>query len=68
MEFDRDPSLRATELRLGLPGTPDEPSKQSPSKGNKRTLGEMTNDPRSEKLEAGTSDGEDRDAAAPPAK
>lgn len=66
MDFDCDVNIKATELRLGLPGTSDEPSIPSPSNGKKRAFPEMADGPRSERPETGTSGNQDRDTATPP--
>lgn len=68
MDFNHHANLTATELRLGLPGTTDKPSKPSTAKGKKRAFLEMANKLRSEKLETGSSNVKDPGATAPRAK
>lgn len=63
-EFD---NLKATELRLGLPGTDDEP-KKSTRGGNKRTLDELNDDSRSETKSPEAGSAKCAQEAAPPAK
>lgn len=68
MDFGHHAHLTATELRLGLPGATDKPSKPSTVKGKKRAFLEMANELRSEKLETGSSNVKDPGATAPRAK
>ncbi|PKI64063.1 hypothetical protein CRG98_015507, partial [Punica granatum] len=68
MDFHGNENLRATELRLGLPGTPDDPPKQSPpaNKSNKRGFLEMASGSRSERSESGASNVDNRESTVPP--
>jgi len=59
-------NLKATELRLGLPGTDDEPKKSI--RGNKRTLDELNDDSRSETKSSEAGSAKSTQEAAPPAK
>ncbi|OWM74524.1 hypothetical protein CDL15_Pgr005103 [Punica granatum] len=69
MDFQGDANLKATELRLGLPGTLNEPAKQSPpSKSSKRASLEIYDESSSKKRETSSSDVDDRDSTAPPTK
>lgn len=63
--YEGDLNLKATELRLGLPGT-DEPEKQNPVTGrtNKRSSPESGDDHKGSK---GDSDGKNCDCENPPA-
>ncbi|XP_010278166.1 PREDICTED: auxin-responsive protein IAA4-like [Nelumbo nucifera] len=65
--YENDLNLKATELRLGLPGT-DDSDKQTPSgvRSNKRTLSETTEECRS-KSNSGTSDARNDDTETAPA-
>ncbi|XWS36367.1 hypothetical protein CRYUN_Cryun20dG0079100 [Craigia yunnanensis] len=70
VNYENDLNLKATELRLGLPGS-DEPERQTtPSiRNNKRTSSEISEESRSKSSSGVTEAGnDDRQDSAPPAK
>lgn len=68
MIYESDLNLKATELRLGLPGS-DEPEKQSaPSvRSNKRASPEISQESKSNSCVSNAGNDDERDSA-PPAK
>ncbi|XVF80894.1 hypothetical protein PTKIN_Ptkin15bG0111600 [Pterospermum kingtungense] len=72
MDYENDLNLKATELRLGLPGS-DEPDRETTPRirNNKRTLSEISEESRSKSSTCGVTDAGNDDHhhdSAPPAK